>query len=156
MPENDGDDGQHLAVSTLRSRFERLASEGSVPQSPRACTPTEEVKKLEISRARTGSFNEGPSDAGHSSLHLRTSSSSSDLKVPRRPPPPPPPSRSPKPVLSSTEAFTLSPNSSTLSLPKQALIQRRPPPPPSIVTEDSDNASPIPPGGVASLRSKFA
>ena len=158
MSSDNADDSEHLAVRDLRSRFERLARDGTTPSSPlRVSTRTagqEETPKPGPSRLRKLSVNDNTSNnASQESLHVRTASSSSDLK--RRPPPPPPP-RSPKPVLvASYTENKQSPADVDESSSRSALISRMPPPPPTPKREGGVEANGLPSGGVASLRNKF-
>ncbi|KAL5512223.1 hypothetical protein ACEPAG_3508 [Sanghuangporus baumii] len=158
-----------LAVSALRSKFEKLAHE-NLPASATPAKPSSSTTSLPqnfetellspvatrqraLSNVEVDQCSNATPAPAH---HIRTSSSSSDLKVGRRPPPPPPP-RSPKPTGSPVSKPVSSSNSSVAVLDKTSLINRKPPPPPTPVqNEDTTEASGLAPGGVASLRSKFA
>ncbi|KXN88342.1 hypothetical protein AN958_07487 [Leucoagaricus sp. SymC.cos] len=133
-PDVDGESLQ--AVRNLRSRFEQLAVEtssqlrrpstnanGSGPSSPRPRQVS--ASKLDISTPKT---------------HLRTSSSSSDLKVFTKRPPPPPPPRIPKPPPSP-------PHSRSPSPPKSPQVK--------ILNEDGEEGEERLVQGVAALKSKF-
>ncbi|KAL5508643.1 hypothetical protein ACEPAH_6262 [Sanghuangporus vaninii] len=158
-----------LAVSALRSKFEKLAHE-NLPASATSTKPSSsttslprhpETELLSPIATRQRALSNVEVDPGSNATpapahHIRTSSSSSDLKVGRRPPPPPPP-RSPKPTGSPVIKPVPSTNSSVAALNKTSLINRKPPPPPTPVqNEETTGAGGAPPGGVASLRSKFA
>lgn len=163
MSSDSQNDTEHLPFNALRSRFERLTQDGSAPTSPsRVSTPSvgqDETPKAGPSRLRTLSVNEDVrNNSSQSSLHIRTASSSADLKGSsgRRPPPPPPP-RSPKPFLTPPdseirESISITPVDPSLPLPKSSLISRTPPPPPASKPDPSDGPSV---GNVASLRNRF-
>ncbi|KAI0751782.1 hypothetical protein C8Q80DRAFT_597945 [Daedaleopsis nitida] len=163
MSSADGSDNIETApppaVSSLRSKFERLAADSStapstlkpssshltaspVPPSPRlSASPIPPSPRLRP----TFEHDREPSD---SSIHsLRLASSSSDLKAPtKRPPPPPPqrpPSRAPSPAPPRSSPLlrpvfdTAQPNVDQdtsvdilAATPKASLARRPPPPPP--------------------------
>ena len=171
MSQDNQEGSPPLAVSALRNKFEKLAHESS----PALATPAKasssttsllrssdtELLSPSTSRQRALSHVEINSESNGvpaPAHHIRTSSSSSDLKVGRRPPPPPPP-RSPKPTGSPGVKPVSYPNNSVAALDKTTLISRKPPPPPTAPAatqnEETTEASGLPLGGVASLRSKF-
>lgn len=95
-------DGESLqAVKSLRSKFEQLAVDTS-SHVRRSSTNSTNTNGSGPSSPRIRRPSGSQSDFFAPQAHLRTSSSSSDLKVPtKRPPPPPPritkPSSSPQP-----------------------------------------------------------
>ncbi|RPD62171.1 hypothetical protein L227DRAFT_51701 [Lentinus tigrinus ALCF2SS1-6] len=157
------------AVSSLRSRFEKLAADSSTPSTSSLKPPGTPNTHLAVPlspRLRPApEHNREPSD---SSIHsLRPVSSSSDLKAsPKRPPPPPPlrpSSRAPSPAnprLSpllrpvhdpspSLFEYDATPEPSSV-VDKAALLSRRPPPPPPAHDHPAQRAS-----GVSSLIKQF-
>ena len=106
MESTDIDSDSLQAVKNLRSKFEKLAQDASsdlltvtAPSSPRIRTTSNNQLYLPSPH----------SPAGHG--QLRSSSSSSDLRLAKRVPPPPPPPRAPK-ILNN-----LSPSHSPISSP---------------------------------------
>ncbi|KAF5374335.1 hypothetical protein D9758_004673 [Tetrapyrgos nigripes] len=189
MDQNDIESTHIDAVKNLRSRFEQLAHHDSSPPSASpiashrlstmstlstlsTMSALSSTSSLQVpspttpTRVRTlskGSDDNPPSSATNS-RHLRTASSSSDIKVSaRRPPPPPPPhaqssSRSPSPSPSQTSprgSPLLRPVSSTSSLRQ---FSSRPSIVP-LVTANNDSDETIDPEtptpSVAALRNKF-
>ena len=132
------------AVSSLRSRFEKLASESSadVPfKRPPSSLATHDTLDAPSHHART------PSNASdHPPSFLRpASSSTSDMTAAlRRPPPPPPSHRSVSPSPSFTTSPLIRPvpdSTSSSAIPEvnvvneraqvvKPTVQRKPPPPP--------------------------
>ncbi|KAH9483207.1 putative inositol polyphosphate 5-phosphatase C9G1.10c [Psilocybe cubensis] len=117
MESSDIDSESLQAVSSLKSKFEKLALDTtsstykqgellavSTPPSPRP-------------RAASGSHTNTPAEA----ISLRSSSSSSDLRSPlKRPPPPPPPSRNSKlnvPTTTASPSTSISPLLRPVPLP---------------------------------------
>ncbi len=97
MESYDIDSESLQAVKDLKFKFERLVSETSIRVASRGSPSTgDALADTDLSSARSSSNPQLDTlvpDAGH----LRTSSSSSDLKVlVKRAPPPPPPPRSAK------------------------------------------------------------
>ena len=132
------------AVSSLRSRFEKLAAESSpsLKPSPSGSHLSPVPSSPRLSASPAPDHGRIPSDASVRSLH--SSSSTSDLKAgAKRPPPPPPPLRAPSPanprrspLLRSVPDHTPSPSEPDLLLdtpltPKPASLRRPPPPPPT-------------------------
>lgn len=172
-PENE----QPLAVSALRSRFEKLAQDTSTPRTRTALTTakTSDSNAL-LSPAphhlRVTSSSDGEHESPVQSIEhqLRQSSSSSDLR--RRPPPPPPPARPAKPQVSISplpspiiRPTPITANTSpipTLQVSDRlSLMTRKPPPPPSSApptanVNESYETNDIPGNGLATLRSKFS
>lgn len=148
------DDSEYIpAVSELRSRFEKLAREGSdASLSTKATTPTSKPDDGErnllgspLLRHRAQSTLEKDGETTpFVAHHLRSSSSTSELNgLPsRRPPPPPPsprnlklasPSPAASPLLRASPAPLFSIHSSAESVAQVSradLIARPPPPPP--------------------------
>lgn len=151
-------------VSSLRSRFEQLGV-GPVPtlsnsQSSLGLLSAEPTSPRQ--RAVSGSHEERPQ---YSTSHLRSASSSSDLKSgAKRPPPPPPPPRglkptgsapspAPSPLLRPTQLPNSTPTMSNIALlgssPGKSTLA-----PPRV--DDGVVPSTPPQGGVASLRNIFS
>ena len=143
------------AVSSLRSRFERLAADSSVPpsHSPKPSTSGTHLSASPIPlsprlvASPAPDHGRIPSDSSVRSLN--PSSSSSDLKAAaKRPPPPPPVLRAPSPANPRRSPLLRpvpdhTPTASEHDLhadipsgtPKPSSLSRRPPPPPP--TQDS-------------------
>jgi len=155
------DSSDKQAVRSLRSRFERLAAETSihVGHSPRSSIGNGKPLRPagdSPSPRRTSSnsqLNSAVLDTGTDTGHLRTSSSSSDLKVlVKRAPPPPPPLRSAKagvPVSVPSPSSSPAPSIS-LSPALSPALRPVPIPPLKLELKDSD----VPPS-VSALRSKL-
>jgi hypothetical protein len=156
------------AVSSLRSKFEKLAVESSSTTSLNKITMSHDLLSPDSGsprpRAMSISTEQRPPSSPRS---LRSAASSSDLK--KKPPPPPPPARSskgnsPAPSVTSSPLIRAvpmssgppSPTSIASPLSKAALLQRKPPLPPSSPAALSQDLPQTPGGsGVASLLNKF-
>ncbi|KAI0759752.1 hypothetical protein BD413DRAFT_270234 [Trametes elegans] len=164
------------AVSSLRSRFEKLAADSSVPPPASSLKPPGTFQHPGHVPSSPRLLPHGPADGDHvhpepHSPLLHPVSFSSDLRTgAKRPPPPPPfrpPSRAPSPanprvsplvhpvrdttpVPSDNE--TASESSSIAVKTRAASVSRRPPPPPPAAHEHS---SPPRPAGVSSLIKQF-
>ena len=138
MDSYDIDSESLRAVKDLKSKFESLASETSIRVAPRVSPSTGDAfTATDLSSARSSSNSRLDTlvpDAGH----LRTSSSSSDMKVLVKRTPPPPPPRSAK-------VMGRSPSPSP-SLPSPILR-------PALLLPSKDQIDM--PQGVAALRSKL-
>ena len=157
------------AVSSLRSRFEKLAADSSAsaatlkPSSSQVhLSPNLAPPSPRLAPAPEHAHDREPSD---SSVHsLRSSTSSSDLKSPAKRPPPPPPFRPPSRAASPANpraspllrplpdaqqpSIDLDPSPEPTSVAaKAALLSRRPPPPPP--------SQELRPSGVSSLIKQF-
>ncbi|TFK80731.1 hypothetical protein K466DRAFT_368117 [Polyporus arcularius HHB13444] len=155
------------AVSSLRSRFEKLAADSSPASSSSLKPPPAGNTHLAVPpspRLRTAHERESSDSSIHS---LHSASSSSDLKATAKRPPPPPPvrpsSRAPspanprgspllRPVADASPSLvdhdiSAEPTSPAL---KPSLLARRPPPPPP----PHDHPAQRPPG-VSSLIKQF-
>ncbi|KAI0922136.1 hypothetical protein AcW2_006915 [Taiwanofungus camphoratus] len=160
------------AVSSLRSRFEKLAADtASIPA--KRPTSTYDLLSPEPPSPRPRALSSS-SDFRPESQTLRPATSSSDLRTGARKPPPPPPARSsraasPVPPTSSPLLRAVpDPQSSPLihepSLPpeprsvspnKAALISRKPPPPPPFQRSKLEAAIPQRAADVSLLVNKF-
>ena len=145
MESADIDSDSLQAVKNLRSKFEKLALDASsqktdlltvtAPSSPRPRASSNNQLSLPTPDSPVG--------------QLRSSSSSSDLRLPtKRAPPPPPPPRTSK--LLNNPSPSHSPSSSPLlrPVPVRPLIlpnsREQPPPPPRNLTSTSPVRSPSP------------
>ncbi|EMD31787.1 hypothetical protein CERSUDRAFT_127167 [Gelatoporia subvermispora B] len=157
------------AVSSLRSRFEKLAADetshsiGRQPSNHDLLSPDSNPRP----RALSGGFDSRPESEVHT---LRAASSSSDLKAAaKRPPPPPPPLRpsraaspappSVSPLLQAVPEIHPPPPVPDSTPGEQVqmklnLLSRKPPPPPPSHTRP-DVASVERPSDIASLIDKF-
>lgn len=141
------------AVRSLRSKFEHLAVAIS-PSPPRTYLGLLSPEPTSPPRPRAVS---GSQETRPQYGHLRSASSSSDLRTGSKRPPPPPP-RGAKPIRPSSPAPSLLlrpvpiPNSSPL-LPSISLLSSSPGKS-SLIPIYGDNEAPSQ-GGVASLRTKF-
>lgn len=149
MEPSDIDTVPPPAVKNLRSKFEQLAL-GPAPNGPSLApgiTP----------RPRATSGTHSISDRVPESPTLRTSNSSSDLRLSRKPPPPPPArSAKPSPVPSPTSSpllrpITSFPAASNGSLGPRSSLASIVVVPPEVEVEETQS---IP--SVSSLRSRFA
>ena len=156
------------AVSSLRSRFERLAADASPSLKPPS-TPHLSASPLPLSPRLAPTHvlehARAPSDISLNVLH--PSSSSSDLRAAaaKRPPPPPPPLRAPSPANVGRSPLLRpvpDPAPSTLdhdlhagslpTTPKPPSLRRPPPPPPpSSIQEPAAQRL----GGVSDLVKQF-
>ena len=161
------------AVSSLRSKFEKLAIDSSPSASIHKTASSHDLLVPEPSspRPRAMSNHDQSSASPVDPRALRTAASSSDLKSSanaKRPPPPPPPrSRGSSPAASvrasplvqavaDSPAASIPPVSiapSDASPSKAALLARRPPPPPASVQHDPFDDHPV--GGIAARISMF-
>ncbi|CAL1701914.1 unnamed protein product [Somion occarium] len=144
------------AVSSLRSRFEKLATEAAVEapfKRPPSSLSVHDSSDSSIHHARTAS---NASDHPPPSQYLRPVSSSSDMKAGIRRPAPPPPSHraaSPSPHPSSSPLIRPVPDSiqpallpevnvvDERSLSKPALQRKPPPPPPPLQRRSAEGLS---------------
>ncbi len=149
------------AVSSLRSRFEKLAAESSPAPSTSSLKPSGSVQHLAAVPPSPRLRAYSPADGDHDSPvprspSLRPVSSGSDLKAATKRPPPPPPirpsSRAPSPAnLRASPLMHPIPDSSVVPLEHEPLsesvsvssvssraasISRRPPPPPPLASQD--------------------
>lgn len=156
------------AVSSLRSKFEKLATESSSSTSLHRLSVGHDLLSPDSGSPRPRAMSISTERPPSSPRSLRAAASSSDLKVGGKKPPPPPPPRSSKgnsPAPSVTSSPHLqpvapasgppSPTIPPVSLNKAALLQRKPPPPPSPLPASQE--LPTTPGGsgVASLINRF-
>ncbi|EKM58956.1 uncharacterized protein PHACADRAFT_249089 [Phanerochaete carnosa HHB-10118-sp] len=151
------------AVSSLRSKFEKLAVESSSTTSLNRLSMSQDLLTPDSGSPRPRAMSipdERPPSSPHS---LRSASSSSDLKKKQPPPPPPRSSKGSSPAPSATSSphvypvpMRSEPPSPTHTAPpnRVALLHRKPPPPPSPApSRDLSPASKE--SGIASLISKF-
>ena len=158
------------AVSSLKSHFEQIANANSQipvnkkPTVPGLGFPTSSSGLLTADggvtprqRTSSGDFHlrvDNPGDAQRPAVHLRSASSSSDLRSSKRPPPPPP-TRPTKPASPSASPHLRSIPISSLANPSTTLAKRPPPPIPSSPIHKSD--SPLPPAGnINYMRGRFS
>ncbi len=109
MDSQDVDSGSLLAVKSLRSKFEQLAVDTS-SHVRRSSTNTSDPNASDPSSPRPRRSSGSTVDLFVPQAHVRTSSSSSDLKVSTKRPPPPPPARISRPSLSPHNSRSPSPN----------------------------------------------
>jgi hypothetical protein len=96
MDPADIDSGSLPAVKSLRSKFEQLAVD-TAHNTPRPSSSTGDLLHVDTPSPRVRRPSGSHLDFSPSQTHLRSSSSSSDLKVGTKRPPPPPPPRIAKP-----------------------------------------------------------
>lgn len=157
MDSNDIESKPPPPVSSLRSRFEQLA----VQTQPSSSKPSPQLGLLspEQTSPRQRAVS-GTQETRPQAVHLRSASSSSDLKYgAKRPPPPPPPrgakpatSPSPSPLMRPVPIPNSTPLTSNIGLPSSS------PGKSSTPSSTGDREVPTTPqlGGVASLRHKFS
>ncbi|TBU29124.1 hypothetical protein BD311DRAFT_757015 [Dichomitus squalens] len=150
------------AVSSLRSRFEKLAADSSAP-APSTLKPSTPLTPAPAPLTPSPRPVHAP-ELESNNHYLHPASSSSDLRsLAKRPPPPPPlrpTSRAPSPALNRSPLLLPSspariesdlPPESTPVPSKAAALARRPPPPPPL-SQDHSTQRPM---GISSLVKQF-